>query len=1420
MLNCGVTRMLTIMGLIGLSQVQVGAEEVAPPTETEVKVQPGTVTQDGRVNDGEAKAFCAESAEAQGSAPFQLIWLKKTFTPSSQLSFRPFRDSEKNQARINEAMRERTEPKRDPNDPDEPEMKWRFWGGGGAPQYVDIWYDPESTLVWGEPPSAFFSGQDIEEGPSRIVVKGAVADGQNAARFPLRCEGNLKTPIARGGSGSDPHWAAKVLGPVDLDVDSDNTRSLGEDPERDARLEERIEDDRTKLGKVVSVLTDVDLDGVPDYADGYDLDQGSGAHPELDDTLAADPDGTPIHFTPLIVQLPEGLDRDKARIRFVYEAGDPTAVTITTDSQGKRVWSSPGPTERLRVWNRDALLKRDRRALDNQGNYVAPSRPYSCVQLGSPISGALVWRLWIEGLTTGDAAVPIKIEVDSDGDGPAGFILTDTVLVRPVKLEFVVPAADFHDAESPNYDADKVPTTLAQFGDARPAIELEVPTGLSVNASGSCTFNLSGTVRDPIADTVPRNRGADIATVSATGDASGTTNLVNSSDRKLGFWRPHAYEEHFTLNGLTVSGEGAHHITVKTSANALGYEGQAELVVNVTRQQIPGDPQQPPPAPLLIHVHLPEDCTERRADRLQYWIGERTTPLPTDPWLQEPPAEFISTGVTSSNDARALAYSGDRFYILSDQGSSIQVEQRTDGVAPIVLRTLTIPASVITTPAIDALIALLKRFGIVLVLPLSPPDAVAVAAVDDLIVAACPGTASIALFRRNGTFIGHRRLVTGGLLAQPSGVVFDGPDVLHVSDQANSRVLVINRAGVVLRSYARGGPRATQINKPGHLAIVGDEVFAVDAGNKRIQVYNRKIGSYRRTFGTGLVGIPGGIAADADGRLLVSDTTAQRIVIFNNDGNLALTFGKPGTGADKLNMGPVAGVIAYTDSPFVPGDAGRLRTAEVAESGSGRIQRFSMASGSLTFDGLDGVAAAQIAVRQVGNGPGLIMGLPQRGQYVLSTTYKDAFRADLNWMLNGDPFQLADVQFNEDNIGSRLFSAAVERLVTDPPVKKMDMFTAVGLVSYQQQKVNSRCMAMRINGLGQMNDKETKNWSMELNGAKSKITWVDGYYYSSAEAFISLLGNSFSQTAGSRSCGVWNDTNDSGDISVGEWKLAQVSSSGLTGGLKRSGMTVVMARCNSRSLVIRPQSGPIGTKVMVSLQSGEKAEYANDSSITFTGAIIPNGSIAPTPVTTVSYGPDTLHEASEPTSRTIILGERRPDVSYFIANPALLVSDGGLMSGEVKIAKAKTALGIETITDFFEFRVIPDIAFMRLEGELYSVVSGEYLRPGDKLRVQALIRDDGLVPLPASLDAEIQTYDGFEKVVSPGVGHPRTSWDLRLMKEEVTPYPGFATYRSTANELFIPWPHSFNMESETFGQMTLKYIHYDNKSKIAIRIKE
>jgi hypothetical protein len=178
--------------LVVVAMSSLAAEEVAPPTDTTVKALAGAVRQDGRMNEAEAKAFCAESAETVGASPFGLIWLKKTFTPPYQFEFRPFRDSEKDQARISEALRERTEPKLDPTDPNEPEMKWRFWGGGGAPRYVDIWFDPESALIWGEPPTTLFSGKDLEEGPSRIVVKGAVADAQNAAKFPLRCEGNLK----------------------------------------------------------------------------------------------------------------------------------------------------------------------------------------------------------------------------------------------------------------------------------------------------------------------------------------------------------------------------------------------------------------------------------------------------------------------------------------------------------------------------------------------------------------------------------------------------------------------------------------------------------------------------------------------------------------------------------------------------------------------------------------------------------------------------------------------------------------------------------------------------------------------------------------------------------------------------------------------------------------------------------------------------------------------------------------------------------------------------------------------------------------------------------------------------------------------------------------------------------------------------
>ena len=103
----------------------------------------------------------------------------------------------------------------------------------------------------------------------------------------------------------DSHWAAQVVGTIELHIDSDNN-SRKENWAPDRTVEERsIRNDPDKPGRLVAVDNgDSDHDGIIDYADMKHLNKF--VRMELD-----------------ISKVAMAMDRGQAKVRFEYSGSDP-----------------------------------------------------------------------------------------------------------------------------------------------------------------------------------------------------------------------------------------------------------------------------------------------------------------------------------------------------------------------------------------------------------------------------------------------------------------------------------------------------------------------------------------------------------------------------------------------------------------------------------------------------------------------------------------------------------------------------------------------------------------------------------------------------------------------------------------------------------------------------------------------------------------------------------------------------------------------------------------------------------------------------------------------------------------------------------------------------------------------------------------
>ena len=238
---------------------------------------------------------------------------------------------------------------------------------------------------------------------------------------------------------------------VDVDIDSDNDDSFIA-PKR-TPFEEKIEDDALKTGKIIDVNdNDDDNDFIPDYADGYNYDGSSAnAKKQFDDINASD------YFTPIIIEIPDDIDISRAYIKITYKSSPPLNVIksgTTPDYEYKPA------TGNLRIWMKDGYEQRDGKSVKSlfPGDYI-PSEKISVADLGFTENDREK-TFYIEGIapSSGIGTNVIKVEMDRDGSGPEGFILSDEIRITVIKI-------DLEAVDSSNDVTEEIPGTPVVLND-------------------------------------------------------------------------------------------------------------------------------------------------------------------------------------------------------------------------------------------------------------------------------------------------------------------------------------------------------------------------------------------------------------------------------------------------------------------------------------------------------------------------------------------------------------------------------------------------------------------------------------------------------------------------------------------------------------------------------------------------------------------------------------------------------------------------------------------------------------------------------------------------------------------------------------------------------------------------------------------
>jgi alpha-tubulin suppressor-like RCC1 family protein len=224
----------------------------------------------------------------------------------------------------------------------------------------------------------------------------------------------------------DEEVRIKLL-PFDIFIDSDNNDGFNKPQQNMSEREARGElGNDEKPGKVI-LINDGDLDGdsIPDYADGYDLN----------DAIDEDATSENVAFVPVTMHLTP-LDWTNAKVQFQYPASDPANVIATLDDPF--VLPEEG---KIRLWMKNGDKERKKEPVDEEGDYIKPGTPYSLSDLGLTLGQSKI-TLYVEAVRISEQTADIEIKVELDPTGTMGYEMTDAVRLTATRVEILARGAN------------------------------------------------------------------------------------------------------------------------------------------------------------------------------------------------------------------------------------------------------------------------------------------------------------------------------------------------------------------------------------------------------------------------------------------------------------------------------------------------------------------------------------------------------------------------------------------------------------------------------------------------------------------------------------------------------------------------------------------------------------------------------------------------------------------------------------------------------------------------------------------------------------------------------------------------------------------------------------------------------------------
>ena len=153
---------------------------------------------------------------------------------------------------------------------------------------------------------------------------------------------------------------------------------------------------------------------------------------------------------------------------------------------------------------------------------------------------------------------------------------------------------------------------------------------------------------------------------------------------------------------------------------------------------------------------------------------------------------------------------------------------------------------------------------------------------------------TIGIYDSAGKYLGHFWKLQGreSYFESPAGIAIDkATGRAFVCDRQRHMVVIVDNQGRVISKIGKrgGGDQPGEFRFPTQVVVSSGEVFVLDAGNIRIQVFD-VAGHFLRAISLPDVENRTGLAADDHGNIYVSDPDLNQIQIFSRDGRRLSTF--------------------------------------------------------------------------------------------------------------------------------------------------------------------------------------------------------------------------------------------------------------------------------------------------------------------------------------------------------------------------------------------------------------------------------------------------------------------------------------------------------------------------------------------------